>query len=87
MMGWYKECTSSDNEKYYTISDEYYTICDRDNKKATEELKRHGEKGINYALFDSKDECQKICDKLNTRQGHPEWIYRMDGTPVMEDRE
>lgn len=87
LMGWYKECTSSNGEKYYTISDRYSTICDRNNKKEMEKLKRLEGEGIENALYDSKEECEKICDELNKKQGHPEWIYKMDGTPVMEDRE
>ena len=86
LMGWYKECTSSDGGKYYTISSGYSTICDRNNKKAIEELKRHEEKGIYNALFDSREECQKICDELNAEEGHPEWIYSMDGKLVMEEK-
>lgn len=83
LTGWYKECTSSDGEKYYAISDGYFTICDGNNKKAMEKLKRHEEEGIKNALYDSKEECQKICDELNEKQGHPEWIYKMDGTPIV----
>lgn len=45
-------------------------------------LKRHKEEGIENALFDNKEECQKICDELNEEQGHPEWIYALDGTPI-----
>lgn len=47
-----------------------------------EELKRHEEKGIENALYDSKEECQKICDELNEKEGHPEWIYAMDGATI-----
>lgn len=82
LMGWYKECTSSDGGKYYTISDGYLTICDGNSKKAMGKLKRHKEEGIENALFDNKEECQKICDELNEEQGHPEWIYALDGTPI-----
>lgn len=83
LMGLYKECISSDGKKYYTSSDDYFTICDRNNKESMEELKRHEEKGIEKALYDSKEECQKICDELNEKEGHPEWIYTMDGTTIV----
>lgn len=86
LTGWYKECTSSDGGKYYIISDGYSTICDGNSKKAVEKLKRHEEEGIGNALYDSKEECQKICDELNARQEHQEWIYKIDGTLVMEEK-
>ena len=82
LMGWYKECTSSDEKKYYISSNDYFTICDRNNKEAMEELKRHEEQKIEKVLYDSKEECQKICDKLNEKEGHPEWIYAIDGTTI-----
>ena len=82
LMGLYKECTTSDEKKYYTSSDDYFTICDKDSKKAMEKLKRHKEEGIEKALYDSKEECQKICDELNEKAWHPEWIYAMDGTVI-----
>ena len=56
-------------------------------KKAMGKLKRHEEEGIENALYDSKEECQKICDELNDKQGHPEWIYKMDGTPIVGEVE
>lgn len=80
LTGWYKECTSSDGGKYYTISDGYFTICDGNSKKTMEKSKRYEEEGIKNALYDSKEECQKICDELNEKQEHPEWIYNLDGT-------
>ena len=86
LTGWYKECTSSDGGKYYIISDGYSTICDGNSKKAVEKLKRHEEEVIGNALYDSKEECQKICDELNARQEHQEWIYKIDGTLVMEEK-
>lgn len=82
LKGWYKECTSSDGEKTYTISDRYFTICDANNKKVMEKLKRYEEEEIENVLYDSKEECQKICDELNEKAGHPEWIYAMNGTTI-----
>lgn len=55
-------------------------------KKAVKKLKRHEEEGIGNALYDRKEECQKICDELNARQEHQEWIYKIDGTLVMEEK-
>lgn len=85
LMGFYKECAYSDGGEYYTISDGYFAICDGNSKKAMEKLKRHEEEGIKNALFDSKEECQKICDELNEKQEHPEWIYNLDGTLSVEE--
>lgn len=87
MTCWYKKCIASDGEKYYTLVGDH-TMCDHKNKEYIEEWKKHKEKedGIEGILFDSKEECQNICDELNASSEHPEWIYNMDGTPVMEGK-
>lgn len=78
----YKECGLCDNEKYYVIDTEFtLSICDDSMKKKIEAWKNHKveEREVKSLLFDDKGECQNICDVLNEKQGHPEWIYRLDG--------
>ena len=43
--------------------------------------------GLTMPLYDSKEECQNICDELNEKAGHPEWIYKIDGTPIVGEGE
>lgn len=55
-------------------------ICDERMKDRIEEWKkRKTEESVRGLLFDSREECQSACDIFNEKQGHPEWIYRLDG--------
>lgn len=83
IVGWYKECTYSDTRKSYILSGEYGAVYDANNEKNIEKLKRHEEEGIRNALFDSREECQKVCDELNAEEGHPDWIYTMEGKKIV----
>ncbi len=65
----------SGNDIYYAVE-----ICDERMKDRIEEWKkRKTEESVRGLLFDSREECQSACDIFNEKQGHPEWIYRLDG--------
>lgn len=84
---WYQQYSSSDGGRYVLYGD--YTIYDNydnyDNKNVIENLENHklDEYELGKILFDSKEECQKICDGLNKKQGHPDWIYTMEGKKIV----
>lgn len=83
----YKECSAYDGEKYYVVDREFsMSILDDSMKKNIEDWKNHKmkEDKITSFLFDDREECQNICDVLNEKQGHPEWIYNLEGESLVE---
>ena len=62
------------------------SICDDSMKKKIEDWKNHKiEEGkVTNLLFDDREECQNICNVLNEKQGHPEWIYNLEGESLVE---
>lgn len=57
-------------------------------KKEIEDWKKKKmpEKESYNLLFDSKEECQGLCDALNAKRKHPEWVYEINGKSFIEGK-
>lgn len=84
LKGWYKERTHSGSEYYEIYSS--LSICDDSMKKKIEDWKKKKmpEKESYNLLFDSEEECQSLCDTLNAKRKHPEWVYEINGKNFIE---
>lgn len=80
------EAIEGETSTYFRFYEGGLSICNSEMRKKIEEWKKNPEQeqALTKLLFSSEKEAQKICDELNAKREHKDWVYNIKGEKIEE---